>query len=62
MIDKKSHFIFSRYDGYGKEPDLFVSDHHNYEDAVFEFLFQTLGYQIIKVKTGEETSINAEHV
>ncbi len=49
MIDKDEHFVFIRYQGYNEEPDVFVSDHHNYEDAIFEFVFKTLGYQITKV-------------
>lgn len=61
-MDRKKRFIFSRYDQYGKEPDILVSEHHNYEDAMFEFVFRTLGYQVIEVTTGEETTIKAEHV
>lgn len=62
MIDKKVHYVFNRYDQYGKEPDVFVSPHHNEADALFGFIFQTLGYQIIKVTTDKEVDIKADSI
>lgn len=57
MINKNEYFVFDRYDKYGKEPDIFISPHHNYEDAVFEFIFVTLGYKISKVTSKSPISV-----
>lgn len=60
-IDPRRHFVFHKREE-GETPDVYVSEHHNFEDALFDFVFQTLGYAIIEVNTGTETSVDAKEV
>lgn len=62
MIDKKVHYIFHKYQNFGQAPDVVVSTQHHRDDALFEFIFETLGYTILEIKTGEETSVQAKEV
>lgn len=61
MIDKKKNYVFHRHE-HGRMPDVFVSPHHNQDDALFDFIFQTLGYSILEVETGVETSVEAKEL
>lgn len=61
MIDVKKHFVFHRVDP-TNAPDVFVSPHHDSEDALFDFVFQTLGYRILEVQTAVETEVTAKEV
>lgn len=63
MIDPKKNYVFYRRKGHNEPlPDTFVSPLHDLDDALFEFIFQTLGYAILEVKTGVETSVEAKEV
>lgn len=62
MVDKKVHYIFHRYKNFGESPDIVVSELHHEHDALFEFIYQTLGYAIIEVTTEKETLIQAKEV
>lgn len=56
----KEYFVFTEYQNLGEKPDIFVSPHNNYEYAIYEFVVQTLGYQITKITS--ESQIEAEQV
>lgn len=62
MIDKKVHYVFHKYQNFGQAPDVVVSTQHHRDDALFEFVFETLGYAILEIETEKETAISAKEV
>lgn len=61
---KNVHYVFHKYKDFDASgaPDIHVSDLHFYEDALFEFVYQTLGYAILEVSTEKETKIEVKEV
>lgn len=60
--EKSTHYVFNRFKR-GDLPDTFVSPMNNLDDALFEFVFQTLGYSIIEIENYPNTQeIKAKEV
>lgn len=58
----KPTYVFVRKEGWDKEPDIHVSKNKFFEDAIFEFVYNTLGYIPLKVDVDKNEEVKVDYV
>ena len=53
----KTTYVFYRYKNHDVNPDLTSMKSTNFNDAIFEFVYQKLGYQILKVTSDSDVIV-----
>lgn len=59
MKKTREQYVFIKTP-HGEQPDVYVAKEKFFEDALFNFVYNTLGYSMIKVEADED--IKADYV